>query len=112
MADPGLNRGYAYFVEENAYKMHLQTHGKSDQKETSSCNSHDAVKLANMRGVQGVATSGVGTVECSRHDMKRPCSVGDLQKGERYDPASKYMFEELRTQYRYVNMDYLFASSM
>lgn len=82
-SDPGLNRGYAYFVEESAYKMHLQIHGKEDQKEKSSCHNHDAVKLANMRGGHGVAASGVGTVECARHDMKRPCSIGNLQKGER-----------------------------
>ncbi|KAH9828984.1 uncharacterized protein C8Q71DRAFT_718824 [Rhodofomes roseus] len=95
VADPGLNHGYAYFVEEKAYKSHLQIHGKVEQKDVNTCNNHDAVKLANMRGIQGIAASGVGTVECVRHDMKRPCSVGDLQKGERY-----------------VNMDYLFASSV
>ncbi|KAH9921598.1 uncharacterized protein B0H18DRAFT_956557 [Fomitopsis serialis] len=93
--DPGLNRGYAYFVEETEYKAHLKTHDKGEKVEKSTCNSHDAVKLANMRGSNGTAASGVGTVECVRHDMKRPCSVGDLQKGERY-----------------VNMDYLFASSL
>ena len=81
--DPGLNRGYAYFVEESAYKTHLQIHGKEDQKEKSSCSNYDTVKLANMRGGHRVAASGVGTVECARHDMKRPCSIGDLQKGER-----------------------------
>ncbi len=31
-----------------------------------------------------MAASGVGTVDCTRHDMKHPASVGDLQKGERY----------------------------
>ncbi|KAH9906094.1 uncharacterized protein B0H18DRAFT_1132035 [Fomitopsis serialis] len=93
--DPGLNRGYAYFVEEKAYKAFLDVHDKHEKIEKSSCNSHDAVKLANMRGSQGTAASGVATIECVRHDMKRPCSVGDLQKGERY-----------------VNMDYLFASSL
>jgi hypothetical protein len=30
-----------------------------------------------------VAATGVGTVDCARHDVKRPNSVGDLQKGER-----------------------------
>lgn len=27
--------------------------------------------------------TGIGTVDCARHDMKRPNGVGDLQKGER-----------------------------
>ncbi|KAF9501454.1 hypothetical protein BDN71DRAFT_1347342, partial [Pleurotus eryngii] len=44
---------------------------------------------------KGTTTSGVGTIECSRHNMKRPLSVGDLQKGERY-----------------INMDYLYFSSL
>jgi hypothetical protein len=30
------------------------------------------------------AATGVGTIDCARHDIKRPHSVGDLQKGERY----------------------------
>ena len=28
--------------------------------------------------------TGIGTVDCARHDMKRPNAIGDLQKGERY----------------------------
>jgi len=35
-----------------------------------------------MQGGKGTAASGIGTVECSRHDMKWPTAVGDLQKGE------------------------------
>jgi hypothetical protein len=37
-----------------------------------------------MRGGKGTDASGMGTIECSRHDMKRANAVGDLQKGERY----------------------------
>ncbi|EPS93480.1 hypothetical protein FOMPIDRAFT_39266, partial [Fomitopsis schrenkii] len=95
LVDPGLNRGYAYFVEEHAYRTYLNMYDKDQHEDQSTCNSHNAVKLANMRGGERMAASGVGTVECVRHDMKRPSSVGDLQKGERY-----------------VNMDYLFASSL
>ncbi|KAJ7584477.1 hypothetical protein C8J56DRAFT_1005073 [Mycena floridula] len=93
--DPGLNRGYAYFVEESAFKAHLAEFGGVIVEEPSTCNNHNAIKMASMRGGKGTRASGVGTVECSRHDMKRPLSVGDLQKGERY-----------------VNMDYFFLSSM
>lgn len=82
VVDPGLNRGYAYFVEENVYCAYLDTYDKDQHEEQSTCNSHNAVKLANMRGGERMAASGVGTVECVRHDMKRPSSVGDLQKGE------------------------------
>ncbi|KAF8879143.1 hypothetical protein BD779DRAFT_1612947 [Infundibulicybe gibba] len=83
--DPGLNHGYAYFVHDTAFKEFLK----------DTCNNHDAIKSASIRGGKGTAASGVGTIECSRHDMKRPVSLGDLQKGERY-----------------VNMDYFFLSSV
>ena len=84
--DPDLNNGTGYFVEESAYKAHLAVHDRDNTREDSEklCNTHDAVKLANVKGAAGLAASGVATVDCSRHDMKRPCSVGDLQKGERY----------------------------
>lgn len=49
----------------------------------------NAPKFANL------AASGIGTVDCIRHTMKRPTSVGDTQGGE----AQK-------------NMDYIFHSSV
>ncbi|KDQ23111.1 hypothetical protein PLEOSDRAFT_1017784, partial [Pleurotus ostreatus PC15] len=93
--DPGLNKGYAYFVDEKKYKAFLNATGSLPPEEPSTCNNYDAVKLATIRGGKGMTTSGVGTIECSRHDMKRPLSVGDLQLGERY-----------------CNMDYLYFSSL
>ncbi|KAG1718728.1 hypothetical protein EDD22DRAFT_983515 [Suillus occidentalis] len=94
--DPGLNRGYAFFVEETAYKDFLASHYRvGNPQEKSTCSSHSAVNLADTRASRGLAATGAGTVDCARHNFKRPCSVGDLQKGERY-----------------INMDYLFFSSM
>lgn len=87
--DPSLNRGYGYFVEENDFRSFLETYGKIiPAEEKSTCNNHNAVKLANSRGGQGAAATGVGAVVCGHHDMKRPLSVGDLQKGERYVKSS------------------------
>ncbi|SJL06441.1 uncharacterized protein ARMOST_09778 [Armillaria ostoyae] len=95
-SDPGLNLGYAYFVDETAFRNHIDMFGKViPEEEKSTCNNHDAVKLANSRGGQGAAATGVGAVVCGRHDMKRPLSVGDLQKGERY-----------------LNMDYFVLSTL
>ena len=73
-------------VDDRAYKEHLEQFDKNGPSEcnTADCNTHDAVKLANIKGAAGLAATGLATVDCSRHDMKRPCSVGDLQKGERY----------------------------
>lgn len=81
--DPGLNEGSAYMVDEVAYKSFLATYDKEIENDVSTCNNHDAIKSAAIRGGKGVAASGVGTIICSWHDMKRPASVGDLQKGER-----------------------------
>ncbi|KAJ6582404.1 hypothetical protein B0H19DRAFT_892358, partial [Mycena capillaripes] len=60
----------------------------------STCVAHDAVDKPDRESL-GTASSGIGTVDCARHNMKRPNGVGDLQKGERY-----------------LNMDYLFFKSL
>ncbi|KAG2006690.1 hypothetical protein CC2G_014446 [Coprinopsis cinerea AmutBmut pab1-1] len=86
--DPGLNKGYAYIVEENQFKAHLRQYGKTFEDDKSSCNNHDAIKSASSRGGKGTAASGMGTAQCSRHEMSRPLGLGDLQKGERTDGES------------------------
>ncbi|KAF8695219.1 hypothetical protein AX14_001858, partial [Amanita brunnescens Koide BX004] len=40
--------------------------------------------------------TGIGTVDCARHDMKRPNSIGDLQKGERYVNMDYFLYSSLR----------------
>ncbi|KAG6818339.1 hypothetical protein H0H92_002799, partial [Tricholoma furcatifolium] len=80
--DPDLGQGFAYFVQEAPYKAHLERH-KLEAEPKSNCSRHNAVNLANTKIDRGLAATGVATVECMRHDMKRPCSVGDLQVGER-----------------------------
>ncbi|KIK42376.1 hypothetical protein CY34DRAFT_83691, partial [Suillus luteus UH-Slu-Lm8-n1] len=92
--DPGLSRGWAYFVDETAYKSHLGQHSGNPQ-EKSTCSSHNAVNMADTKASQGLAATGVGTIDCARHNMKLPNGVGDLQKGERY-----------------TNMDFLFFSTL
>ncbi|KAG1784907.1 uncharacterized protein HD556DRAFT_1451293 [Suillus plorans] len=94
IADPGLSNGWSYFIEEKGYKGFLHEVGKQPQ-EKSTCASHNAVNLAETKNSRGLAATGAGTVDCSCHNFKRPCTVGDLQKGEKY-----------------VNMDYLFCSTM
>ncbi|EAU83273.2 hypothetical protein CC1G_12790 [Coprinopsis cinerea okayama7 len=93
--DPGLNHRYAYVVDERQFKTFLSQHGSLIEDDKSTCNNHDAIKSASIRGGRGTAASGVGTAQCSRHDMSRPLGVGDLQKGERY-----------------VNMDYFFICTL
>lgn len=52
----------------------------------SDCSNHNAVNKERS-GKMGYAVSGTGAVNCARHDMKRACGMGDLQKGERYVQA-------------------------
>lgn len=54
-----------------------------------------AVDHANVRFSDGYAATGVGAVVCARHTLLRRNGVCDLQKGERY-----------------VNMDYILASTL
>ncbi|KAG1836417.1 hypothetical protein F4604DRAFT_1886055 [Suillus subluteus] len=92
--DPSLSCGWGYFVEDKAYKDFLHS-GADSVQEKSTCSSHNAVNMADTKSNRGLATTGLGTVDCARHNMKLPNAVGDLQKGERY-----------------INMDYLFFSAL
>ncbi|KAG9316896.1 hypothetical protein JVU11DRAFT_2972 [Chiua virens] len=92
--DPSLSRGWAYFVEELSYKLYISDHSDMRQ-EKSTCTNHNAVNNVDTKLTVGLASTGVGSVCCARHEMKLPGAVGDLQKGERY-----------------VNMDYLFFSAV
>ena len=80
--DPSLSRGWSYFVDEVKYKLFLQEYGDSAQ-EKSTCSNYNAMAKANSKDSRHLDTTGAGTVDCVRHDMKRPNGVGDLQKGER-----------------------------
>ncbi|KAJ6518332.1 hypothetical protein C8R47DRAFT_959834, partial [Mycena vitilis] len=92
-ADPGLAPGWAFFCEISGFMSHLAKNWDIPQ-ERSTCVAHDAVDKPD-REARGTASSGVGTVDCARHNMKRPNGVGDLQFGERY-----------------INMDYMFFKSL
>ncbi|KAJ7899122.1 hypothetical protein B0H14DRAFT_3124170 [Mycena olivaceomarginata] len=91
--DPGLGNGRAFFCEVTKYMAHVKKHWNLKQ-ERSHCVTHDAVDKPD-REARGTASSGIGAVDCARHNMKRPNAVGDLQLGERY-----------------INMDYMFWSSI
>ncbi|KAG2107192.1 uncharacterized protein F5147DRAFT_746009 [Suillus discolor] len=85
--NPSLSR-------ETSYKSYISDRA-GDVQEKSTCSSHNAMNMAETKLSQGLAATGVGTVDCARHNMKCPNGVGDLQKGEKY-----------------LNMDYLFFSTL
>ncbi|KAJ7775286.1 hypothetical protein B0H16DRAFT_1712863 [Mycena metata] len=87
--DPSLGDGWSFYCEVAPYYSYLVANWKQKQ-ERSTCVAHDAVDKPD-RESRGTASSGIATVDCARHNMKRPNAVGDLQLGERY-----------------INMDYIF----
>ncbi|KAJ7817065.1 hypothetical protein B0H13DRAFT_426053 [Mycena leptocephala] len=91
--DPGLNKGWAFYCEVKKYMTHVAANWDQKQ-ERSHCVAHDAVDKPD-REARGTASSGIATVDCARHNMKRPNGIGDLQLGERY-----------------LNMDYIFFKSI
>jgi len=48
----------------------------------SDCVNHDAVNKPDWEA-RGLAATGVFTVDCARHNFKRPNGIGDIQAGER-----------------------------
>ncbi|KAG1827661.1 hypothetical protein EV424DRAFT_1537239 [Suillus variegatus] len=89
--DPSLSNGWGYFVKETVYKAFLNSNSNINQEST--CSSHNAVNIVDTKSNCGLAATGLGTINCTQHNMKLPMAVGDLQKGEKY-----------------INMDYLFFS--
>ncbi|KAG1744767.1 hypothetical protein EDB19DRAFT_1826912 [Suillus lakei] len=92
--DPGLSNGWSYFVEQTGFKEVLDA-SSGQLQEKSSCTGHNAVNLADTKNACGMAATGVGAIVCARHNLTCPSAVSDLQKGEKY-----------------VNMDYLFFSTL
>ncbi|KAJ7818572.1 hypothetical protein B0H14DRAFT_3473649 [Mycena olivaceomarginata] len=91
--DPGFMKGWAFFGEVTKYMAHLEKHVGQIQ-EQSTCVAHNAVDKPNRESL-GTASSGIGTVNCRQHNMKRPNGVDDLQQGECY-----------------LNMDYILFTSL
>ncbi|KAJ7488629.1 hypothetical protein B0H11DRAFT_1720431 [Mycena galericulata] len=87
--DPSLGDGWSLYGKIAPYYDYLAKNWNQKQAR-STCVAHDAVDKPD-RESRGTASSGIATVDCARHNMKRPNAVGDLQLGERY-----------------INMDYIF----
>ncbi|KAJ6523886.1 hypothetical protein DFH09DRAFT_1329751 [Mycena vulgaris] len=81
-ADADLGNGLVFFDEVVGYMKHLKDNWDQPQPK-STCVAHDAVNTPDKE-VRRTASSGIATVDCARHNMKRPKAVGDLQQGERY----------------------------
>ncbi|KAG1830659.1 hypothetical protein EV424DRAFT_1534995 [Suillus variegatus] len=59
VVDPGLSRGWSYFVEDREFKSFLNDTGTLPQ-EKSTCTSHSAVNLADTKNACGLAATGKG----------------------------------------------------
>ncbi|KAJ7855736.1 hypothetical protein B0H14DRAFT_2579203 [Mycena olivaceomarginata] len=85
--DPGLGNGWAFYCKVLAYMQHVKRNWNQKQIRLidcvrSHCVAHDAVDKPD-RKARGTVSSGIGAVDCARHNMKRPLAVGHLQWGER-----------------------------
>lgn len=81
--DPDLNQGSAYFIDDKAFRGYLQEYDSWIPNDHSTCSNYDVIKLASMWGGKGTATTGVGTIECIRHDMKglHPLEISKKENG-------------------------------
>ncbi|KAF5346367.1 hypothetical protein D9757_014172 [Collybiopsis confluens] len=82
--DPALNRGCAYFCDNLPFQQHLAKTKGRWPIETSDCNDHDAIKLANKRGEKNLSVTGVAVSTCTRHETVLPQAAADLRLGEEY----------------------------
>ncbi|KAK7025589.1 hypothetical protein VNI00_015882 [Paramarasmius palmivorus] len=92
--DAILSPGWAFVVDHKPYLDEIVKRAK-DPDEISHCVSFSAIWAANSKKSKGLRATGIGCVSCTRHELFRPNGIGDLQKGERY-----------------VNMDYIFLSTL
>ncbi len=84
ISNPCLNKGYSYFIDNKRVDAHLEKFKDKVPEEVNTCNDHNAVKLATMKGGKGLAITGVGGVVCSCHECRRASSVINLTKGKQY----------------------------
>ncbi|KAH7918244.1 hypothetical protein BV22DRAFT_1108409 [Leucogyrophana mollusca] len=70
-ADPSLGRGWQFFIEDQQFKAHLAEHVDEPQ-EKSTCSSHNAVNDVDTKSAKGLSATGVGAIDCARHNMKLP----------------------------------------
>ncbi|KAJ3769646.1 hypothetical protein FB446DRAFT_811256 [Lentinula raphanica] len=82
--DPSFNQGCAFFCDDRRYQNHLWKMSGKWPNESSDCNDHDAIKLANKRGEKNLAVTGIAMASCTRHECILPQSVADLRLGEEY----------------------------
>jgi hypothetical protein len=68
--------------------------------------------MADTKSSRGLAATGIGTIDCARHEFKLPNGVGDLQKGKRYVFCYFFHIQPADGVTRYLNMDYIVFSAL
>ncbi len=80
--DPSLINGAGFIVQQEDFRAHIAEYGKRIPFDPSDCRDHEAIKLATTKRGAGLAMSGVGTVDCARHNCKNPSIITILDHGE------------------------------
>lgn len=106
--DEPLGPGWAYRVEEKAYKAEIKLEKHNVEPEVSvncltffdqhwslaqksTCDStFQAIEKAMMGSGEIYTSNGVGAVICSRHGLVRAQGVADIQKGEKWVVANHH----------------------
>ncbi|KAL0948691.1 hypothetical protein HGRIS_010492 [Hohenbuehelia grisea] len=71
--DPSLSKGWAYIVEEKAFKVHIT--GSTHEVETSTCSSYKAISEAKPRQDHWLSLHRASYRRCIARDFKRAMSV-------------------------------------
>ncbi|KAJ3569456.1 hypothetical protein NP233_g5031 [Leucocoprinus birnbaumii] len=106
--DVALNKGNAYFVDNNVFQQYLQLH---DDKATqnSTCSKLKAVRQQQMIKFADSVYSGVVATQCACHGLYLPQGIVNLERGETYVPSQFKTFTCLTNISRYVRTDYALA---
>lgn len=108
--DPGLSNGMAYMTPRSPYEKYVLS--QADQEDVrlvsisvlvstclsrlfivqiSTCVGFQALAKATTQNTRGLRYTGVCGVMCGRSKMVLPNSIGNLQKGERYDAVLRVL---------------------
>ena len=80
--DVHLAPGWVYYVEDNKFEDHFAKFADLEPEINECSAEHKAIAKANKHRL-GYLASGEAAVLCNRHVLVRPCTVGDLKKGEK-----------------------------
>ncbi|KAJ3576610.1 hypothetical protein NP233_g319 [Leucocoprinus birnbaumii] len=93
--DKGLNKGNAYFVNDDSFQEYLESQGLTVKDVTSLCSKLKAVRQQDRSKFKDAIISGVVAIQCARHGLYLPQAMVDLTKGESFVKTDYALFSGL-----------------